>query len=149
MQLASFIDPRLVLHRLEGGSKKRVFELISQVISDIHPDLSETAIFEGLFARERLGSTGVGEGVAVPHCRIKDSTTDCCALITLADPISFEAPDNKPVDLLVVLVVSGEARQEHLERLASISRACSDENLRQKLRSAESREKLQELILDL
>jgi nitrogen PTS system EIIA component len=147
MQLASFIDRKLILHRAPGGSKKRVFELISQVVSEACPEIPEQAIFDGLFARERLGSTGIGEGVAVPHCRIKDAGTSCCALITLAEPIAFDAPDNKPVDILVALVVAGEARQEHLDRLAAVSRALSDASLREAIRACTSADELRVLIL--
>lgn len=146
MQLASFIDPDLVLHRLSSSSKKRLFETVAHSISDKHPELSEKEIFDGLFARERLGSTGIGEGVAIPHCRLNSGSEDACALVTLDEPIGFDAPDGKPVDLLIFLVVSGEACQTHLDRLAALSRHFSQAQHRQAMREAESPEALQNLI---
>jgi len=108
--------------------------------------VSETTIFDGLFTRERLGSTGLGDGVAVPHCRITETEADCCAVVSLEEPISFDAPDNQPVDLLVFLVVSGEACQDHLDRLAIVAKSFSDPDFRQSVRDSRSNEELKSLI---
>lgn len=108
--------------------------------------MSEATIFDGLFARERLGSTGLGNGVAVPHCRIIETDADCCAVVSLKSPISFDAPDNQPVDLLVFLVVSGKACQDHLDRLAIVAKSFSDPDFRQSVRDSKSDEELKNLI---
>lgn len=146
MQLASFIHPDLVLHRVTVTSKKRLFEAMAQTISEHCDEVSELSIYEGLFARERLGSTALGEGVAVPHYRIPDATADCCAVVSLEKPIDFDAPDGQPVDLLVFLVVSGEACQEHLDRLAIVAKCFSEEDFRQKVRNTNSQQELKNLI---
>ena len=146
MQLASFINPDLIFCHLSASSKKRLFESVAHTISERFPEISETSIFDGLFARERLGSTGLGDGVAVPHCRLNDADNDCCAVVSLDKPISFDAPDNNPVDILVFLVVSGEACQDHLDRLAIVAKSFSDPYFRQSIRDAKSEEELKNLI---
>jgi PTS system nitrogen regulatory IIA component len=146
MQLASFINPDLILCHLSASSKKRLFESVAHKISEQCPEVSETTIFDGLFARERLGSTGLGDGVAVPHCRITETESNCCAVVSIETPISFDAPDNKPVDLLVFLVVSGEACQDHLDRLAIVAKSFSDPDFRQSVRDSKSNEELKNLI---
>ncbi len=148
MQLSSFIDPDLVFHQLSSSSKKRLFEEVAQAVSEKHPGLVEKDIFDGLFERERLGSTGIGAGVAVPHCRLQSGTQDSCALVTLETPIGFDAPDGKPVDLLVFLVVDGDACQAHLDRLAAVSRYFSEAQHREQVRQCDSTEQLRSLILD-
>lgn len=146
MQLASFIHPDLVVCKLATSSKKKLFETISELVSEQCPKLSSKQIFDGLFSRERLGSTGLGDGVAVPHCRIEQTDTDCCAIVTLKEPISFDAPDNNPVDLLVFLVVSGEACQDHLDRLAAIAKSLSDKQYKSAIQAATTEEELKDLI---
>lgn len=146
MQLASFIHPDLVLYKIAATSKKRLFESMAQTISEHCHEVSELSIYEGLFARERLGSTALGEGVAVPHYRITEATADCCAVVSLDKPIDFDAPDGQPVDLLIFLVVSGEACQEHLDRLAIVAKCFSEESFRQKVRNASSQQELKSLI---
>ena len=146
MQLASFVNPDLVICKLPASSKKKLFENISELVAEQCSSLVAKDIFDGLFARERLGSTGLGDGVAVPHCRIAQTGTDCCAVVSLEDPIDFDAPDNKPVDLLVFLVVSGEACQDHLDRLAVIAKSFSDPQYRNKIQAAKTQEELKNLI---
>lgn len=146
MQLASFVNPDLVICKLPVSSKKKLFENVSELVAEQCSSLVAKDIFDGLFARERLGSTGLGDGVAVPHCRIEQTHTDCCAVVSLQDPIDFDAPDDKPVDLLVFLVVSGEACQDHLDRLAVIAKSFSDPQYRKKIQNAKSQEELKNLI---
>jgi PTS system nitrogen regulatory IIA component len=99
-----------------------------------------------LFARERLGSTGLGDGVAVPHCRIEETDTNCCAVVTLDQPLGLDAPDNIPVDILIFLVVSGEACQDHLDRLAAIAKSFSDSQYKSEIQAANTHEELKNLI---
>jgi nitrogen PTS system EIIA component len=146
MQLASFVHPDLVICRLTASSKKRLFETVSERIASQCDQLTALQIFEGLFARERLGSTGMGDGIAVPHCRIKEASTDCCAVVTLDEPMNYDAPDNKPVDILIFLVVSGEACQDHLDRLAAIAKSFSDPQYKSAIQQAKTSEELKSLI---
>ena len=148
MQLASFVNPDLVICKLPASSKKKLFETVAELISGQCSKLSANEIFDGLFARERLGSTSLGNGVAVPHCRIENPDTDCCAVVTLENPIGFDAPDNQPVDILIFLVVSGEACQDHLDRLAVIPKSFSNSDYKEKIQGAKTQENLKNLIFN-
>ena len=148
MQLASFVHPDLVICKLSTSSKKKLFETVSELVSEHCPKLSSKEIFDGLFSRERLGSTGLGDGVAVPHCRIAQTDTDCCAVVTLEAPISFDAPDNNPVDILVFLIVSGEACQDHLDRLAAIAKSFSKPQYKNQIQAAKTQQELKNLIFN-
>lgn len=136
MDLSQLLAPALCFTRIEGRSQKRIFEIIANKISENLDGLSYAEIFDALNARERLGSTALGEGVAIPHCRISYEGPGVAAAVTLDEPIDFDAPDQKPVDLLVFLLVSGDANQAHLDSLASLARVLSDETNRKTLRSA-------------
>ena len=121
---------------LSATSKKRALELAAESIAEHHPPLEADAIFDALMARERLGSTAVGAGVAIPHCRLDVCTAPIAALLRLEAPVDFDAPDREPVDLLFVLVVPGEAHEEHLQLLASAARALNEPRYRTALRGA-------------
>ena len=95
-------------------------------------------IFNLLIAREKLGSTGLGKGIAIPHCRAANCEEPLGTLVTLADPVDFDAPDDVPVDLLFVLLVPETAHQEHLDILANIARLFSQPEYCQRLRDANS-----------
>ena len=98
--------------------------------------LSQEEVFSQLIAREKLGSTGLGNGIAIPHCRVGNCTQPIGTLVTLAEPIDFDAPDDAPVDLLFVLLVPEEAHQQHLDILAGIARLFSQEAFCARLRAA-------------
>lgn len=148
MQLSELFTPALSFTQLEGRSKKRLFEIVAKKISENHPSLDSDKIFESLIERERLGSTGLGEGVAVPHCRLEGLETDALgAVVQLDEPIDFDSPDQKPVDILAFLLVSPETTQEHLDALAAIAARLSEKESRQKMRSAESPQELLDLML--
>lgn len=117
---------------LSVGSKKRVFEQIGLLFENNH-GVSRASVFDSLFARERLGSTGLGQGVAIPHGRIKGLKEALAAVVRLADPIAFDAPDGQPVKLLVVLLVPEQASQQHLDLLSELAQMLSDRVFREKL----------------
>ncbi len=143
MHLSQLFSPALSLAHHESRSKKRLFETVSQHLVRHHPDLTSDQIFDALTARERLGSTGLGEGVAVPHCRIKGGGLESTGmLVQLAVPLEFDAPDQKPVDILAFLLVTGEAQQEHLDTLAAVAAQLSDADTRNALRAAETPDEL-------
>lgn len=102
------------------------------------PDVDQEAVYERLLERERLGSTGVGHGVALPHARIDGLTRAYGAFVQLANGVDYDAIDNAPVDLVFALVVPREATDEHLQLLAQLAALFSDEGLCAKLREAGS-----------
>lgn len=119
--LAPLLTPGRTLCRAAGGSKKRLFETVSRIISEDQLSLPRKDIFSHLVAREKLGSTGLGQGIAIPHCRIENCTHPLGTLITLQEAVDFDAPDGQPVDLLFVLLVPEEEHQLHLEILAGVA----------------------------
>lgn len=138
MKLKNILTPERTLCGAHSTSKKRVLEEIAQFISRDVAALDANELFAQLLARERLGSTGLGHGVAIPHCRVANCSTIVGALLTLDKAIDFEAPDDEPVDVLFALIVPEEARDEHLEALATIAEMFNDPDFRQRLRAAAS-----------
>ena len=133
MKLLSHILPiSNILLDLPATSKKRAFEQAGLLFEN-NNGLERAAVFESLFARERLGSTGLGDGVAVPHGRVKGVKHATAAFLRLSSPIPFEAPDGKPVNQLLCLIAPESAAQEHLDILAEVAERLSDEHLRQRL----------------
>lgn len=132
--LSQILHPENILLDIPVSSKKRALEQIALLFEN-QQGLERAAVFDSLFARERLGSTGLGAGVAVPHGRIKDMSTPCAAFARLAQPVPFDAPDGQPVDLLLVLVVPEAATQQHLDILAEVAQCLSDTKIVEALRS--------------
>jgi PTS system nitrogen regulatory IIA component len=132
--LSQILHPENILLDVPASSKKRALEQIALLFEN-QQGLERAAVFDSLFARERLGSTGLGSGVAVPHGRIKDMSTPCAAFARLAQPVLFDAPDGLPVDLLLVLVVPEAATQEHLDILAEVAQCLSDAKIVAALRT--------------
>lgn len=131
-RLAQILPPAHVQLDVDVSSKKRAFEYAGLLFEN-HLGLNRATVTDNLFARERLGSTGLGEGVAIPHGRIKGLKQPSAALIRLRQPIPFEAPDNEPVALLVVLLVPESATAKHLELLSTIAEMLADAALREEL----------------
>ena len=143
--LASILPASQVLVGVEATSKKRAFEEAGLLFENLH-GLSRALITDSLFARERLGSTGLGHGVAIPHGRIKGLKAPMAAVLQLAQPIGFDAPDEQPVGLLIFLLVPEAATQKHLEILSEIAELLSDADLRERIKSAASVDELHGLI---
>jgi nitrogen PTS system EIIA component len=136
IDLHHILDVNCVQVGLEAGSKKRAIECGSELIERNYIGISARALFDQLTARERLGSTGLGEGIAIPHCR-SDAVSDIVgALLRLAHPVEFDAPDGEPVDLLFLLVVPKGSDDDHLKVLAQLARIFGDASNRRRLRSA-------------
>ena len=121
-----------VVPRLEVSSKKRLFEQVGLLFEN-NNGIERGKVFDSLFARERLGSTGLGEGVAIPHGRIKGLREALAAVVRLAEPIPFDAPDGQPVSLLVFLLVPEHATEEHLELLSELAELLSERSIREHL----------------
>ena len=130
MHIAEFISPERVVVQQQVASKKRALEVVSGLIAAAEPSLLETEIFDCLVARERLGSTGIGYGIAIPHGRLKAINHPIGAFAVLGKGVDFDALDGKPVDLVCALVVPAESTEEHLQILASLAALFSDEQLR-------------------
>lgn len=143
--LAHLLTPGRTVCHAPGVSKKRLFETIARIISEDQLSLPYDEVFTQLLAREKLGSTGLGQGIAIPHCRIDNCTRPVGSLLTLDEPIDFDAPDDQPVDLLFVLLVPGEAQQQHLDILANIARLFSQEDFCNELRAAQTDQVLFEI----
>ena len=105
------------------SSKKRALEKLAELIAQSTPGISSDELFSHLINRERLGSTGIGEGIAIPHCRFETQGATIGALITLAEPIAFDAVDNRPVDIIFAMLVPNDANEQHLSTLAGLAEA--------------------------
>jgi PTS system nitrogen regulatory IIA component len=133
MTLISRLLPvKNVLLDLQASSKKRVFEQAGLLFEN-NQGIARAKVFDSLIARERLGSTGLGHGVAIPHGRIKGLKEAVAAVVRLAEPVPFDAPDGHPVRLLIVLLVPEQATQQHLEVLSEFAQLLSDRPLREQL----------------
>jgi PTS system nitrogen regulatory IIA component len=134
--LTDILTPARTVCHAPGSSKKKLFETLAEIISNDQLSLPQEEVFDQLIAREKLGSTGLGKGIAIPHCRVDNCSKPIGTLVTLAEPIDFDAPDDAPVDLLFVLLVPAEAHQQHLDILAGIARLFSDGGFCKRLRAA-------------
>ena len=132
-----------------GGSKKRVLEQIANLVARELPDLDGQDIFESLIAREKLGSTGFGNGIAIPHCRLPGCNAPISALLRLDAAVDFDAIDGAPVDLLFVLLVPEAATDEHLELLRQIASMLDRSDVRERLRQAQSSDALYQVVVDV
>lgn len=144
-RLASILSAAQVLVQVDVSSKKRAFEEAGLLFENLH-GLSRALVTDSLFSRERLGSTGLGHGVAIPHGRIKGLKSPMAAVFQLARPIGFEAPDELPVNLMIFLLVPEAATQKHLEILSEIAEMLSDADLRSKLTDSADASELHQLI---
>jgi len=130
--IAKLLPPSNILLELDVTSKKRLFEQAGLLFEN-NQGVARSVVFESLFARERLGSTGLGQGVAIPHGRIKGLKEAVGAFVRLAAPVPFDAPDGKPVDLVFFLLVPEQATERHLQILSELAQLFSDRELRERL----------------
>lgn len=144
-RLSQILPPAQVLVGVEATSKKRAFEEAGLLFENLH-GLNRALITDSLFARERLGSTGLGHGVAIPHGRIKGLKAPMAAVFQLHAAIGFDAPDEQAVRLLIFLLVPEAATQKHLEILSEIAELLSDSGLREQLKLSSDATALHQLI---
>ena len=144
-RLSQILPPNQVMVQVEATSKKRAFEEAGLLFEN-NNGLGRALVTDSLFSRERLGSTGLGHGVAIPHGRIKGLKAPCAAILKLAQPIGFDAPDELPVGLLIFLLVPEAATQKHLEILSEIAEMLSDVALRGQLSSSTDAQQLHGLV---
>ena len=144
-RLSQILPPNQVLVSVDATSKKRALEEAGLLFEN-QQGLNRALITDSLFARERLGSTGLGHGVAIPHGRIKGLKAPMAAVFQLHDPIGFDAPDEQGVALLIFLLVPEAATQKHLEILSEIAELLSDGVLRERLKTSTDAAALHQLI---
>jgi len=128
-------------------SKKRVLEHISSFLADNIDDSQADEIYTRLIAREKLGSTGIGEGIAIPHSRLQECEGTLGALFVLDEAVDFDSIDRKPVDIVFVLLVPEEATEQHLQTLSMLAQKFNDEGFRDQLRQATSNEDLYQRMI--
>ncbi|MEO7558526.1 MAG: PTS IIA-like nitrogen regulatory protein PtsN [Gammaproteobacteria bacterium] len=147
MKIADLITPERIAHDVKAVSRKRVLELLSSLIASGQTQLTQKDVFESLLTRERLGGTGLGRGLALPHGRLKNLDRALGAFVKLENGVDFDANDKQPVDLLFALVVPEKSTDEHLQILATLAQMFSDRHIREKLRMADSGNALYDLLL--
>lgn len=143
--VAKLLPPGNVVLDLAVSSKKRLFEQIGLLFEN-HHGIARNLVFDSLFDRERLGSTGLGQGIAIPHGRIKGLKEALGAFVRLAQPVPFDAPDGKPVNLVFTLLVPEQATEKHLQILSELAQMFSDRALRDALAGAPDAGTLHRLI---
>jgi PTS system nitrogen regulatory IIA component len=142
MKLTELISKDSVVCNADVGSKKRALELLAELLAKASATADAFDIFQHLTEREKLGSTSLGHGVAIPHARTSSSDDAIGAFIKIENGIDFDSPDNKPTDLLFALMVPEHFTDEHLEILSSLASCFSDEALCHNLRSTGTSQEL-------
>jgi len=143
--VAKLLPPKNVLAELQVSSKKRLFEHVALMFEN-HNGIARSVIFDSLFARERLGSTGLGQGVAIPHGRIKGLKEALGVFVRLTEAVPFDAPDGKPVTLVFSLLVPEQATEKHLQILSELAQMFSDRDLREAMSASTDAASLHLLI---
>jgi PTS system nitrogen regulatory IIA component len=148
MQLADIITPERVVSKVRATSKKRALETISDIIAtNSNTKLGANDIFDSLIARERLGTTAINHGVAIPHGRVKNSMDTIGAFVQLTDGIDCDAMDHQAVKLMFALLVPEESTEEHLQLLARLANMFNNEELREQLLTAKDSQMLYDLLI--
>lgn len=145
--IADLLPPSNVLVGLEAASKKRVFEQAG-IMFENNQGIGRSTVFDSLFAREKLGSTGLGHGVAIPHGRIAKLREATAAFVKTSHPIPFDAPDGEPVNLIFVLLVPERATDLHLQILGELAQMFSDPQFRNRLQECEDAPSIHQLFYE-
>ena len=148
MQLHKLVSRSRIDCAISANSKKRLLEKLSLLLENDAPEVDNHAAFQSLFERERLGSTGVGNGVALPHGRVKGLHEAVGAFGILKESIDYDAVDNQPVKLVFALLVPEEATEEHLQLLAQLAKLFSDRKNRDHLLNANNRDDVYNFLQD-
>lgn len=144
-QIAKLLPLENIALDLDASSKKRVFEQAG-LLFEKNQGIARSTVFDSLFAREKLGSTGLGQGIAIPHGRIKGLKEATGAFLRLAVPVAFDSPDGKPVSLLFVLLVPEQATEQHLQILSELAQRFSDRVCREALSAASDSTAIRQLF---
>ena len=137
MYLKNYISEEGIVFTPSVSSKKRALEILSELLAQQHSGLSKSKLLDALLAREKLGSTGLGKGIAIPHCRIKELDKIYVSMLKLEDGIDFDASDDTPVTFLFCMVVPEDANDDHLQLLANLAELLDNEDIRQSINQCE------------
>jgi len=145
MTISALLSPELIFINPDISSKKRLLEFIADTISKQFA-LTQTVIYNNLLERERLGSTGLGNGFAVPHARLSELNITVGCFIRLEKPVNFDAMDQQPVDLIFCIIIPEAATDEHLQILSSLAKIFSQDQIRADIRNADSTDHIIRII---
>lgn len=146
MQITDILVPERILCNVSTTSKKASIEILANLIAGGDPGLTKTEVFNSLLNRERLGSTGLGKGVALPHGRLKHCNKTLGAFIRLEAAVDYDAIDGEPVDLLFALLVPEESTQEHLDLLAILAEKFSDDSILEQLKTVKTADEIFKIL---
>ncbi len=146
-KLGDLLTSEAIEFQIEGKERKDIFRSLAKTAAKAF-GLDENQVFEAILERENLGGTGLGEGVAVPHARMKGLDHSCGVFALLKEGVDFEGPDNRPADLVFLLLSPEEAAANHLKALAKITRLMRQAGIRAALRNARSKDALYALLVD-
>jgi PTS system nitrogen regulatory IIA component len=146
MEINQVLHPDCTLCAVQGTSKKRILELISQIANQHIIDIDQATILSSLMCREKMGSTGIGNGIALPHGRLEALKSVQAVLVTCSPAIHYDAVDNAPVDIFFAILVPEDQAQEHLQTLSSIAQKLSDKDTLKKIRCATTDQELFQVI---
>jgi PTS system nitrogen regulatory IIA component len=146
MEIKDILHPDCTLCAVQGTSKKRVLELISQIANQYLMDIDQATILSSLTCREKMGSTGIGNGIALPHGRLKDLENVMAIVVTSEKPISYDAIDNAPVDIFFAILVPENRASEHLGTLSAIASKLNNKDTLSRMRKAKTDQELFEAL---
>ncbi len=146
MSMADLLEPARVLANVEARSKKHAFEILSELIAGVADDLSHDQIFEALVERERIGNTGMGKGVAIPHGTVPGLTAPTAACLKLSEAVDYGAQDGEPVALILAVALPDHDESKSFEDVAHAARVLADPELRHMLGDVSSSRALFELL---
>lgn len=142
MNIIDILTPEHTYNGLVCNSKKRALEATSEWLAETIPNVDATALFQALIGREKLGSTGFGDGIALPHCRLENCEQVTGALVKLDKGVDFDAIDRQPVDIMFILLVPKAATNEHLQVLSTLAEQFGKQTFRERLRACENNAEL-------
>jgi PTS system nitrogen regulatory IIA component len=148
MKLSDILKPELIIPDLKAQDKKGVLEELAQIVTQQEPSLSKGSLLQVLLERERLGSTGIGDGIALPHGKLKELDHLCISFGRSAGGLDFDSIDEKPAYVFFLLLAPENSAGVHLRALAKISRILKDGNFRRRLMGAQSGQEIYEMIID-
>lgn len=148
MNISDILSPECIFPNMDCHSKKDALDTLAKTIAGSDNSISQTEVFDCLIARERLGSTGLGNGIAIPHGRLKNGKKTLAAFIQLEAAIDYDAVDNAPVDLLFALIVPEDSTEEHLQTLAKLAEMFSDTATLHKLRQSDSSTEMYSILTE-
>lgn len=147
MQLSSILDKDCTKAAVLFNSKKRLLEYLSQLAHAKLPHVSQNTILNAVLSREKLGSTGIGQGIAIPHGRLAELTDTLAIVIVNREAINYDAIDNRPVDIFVAFFIPDDQAEQHLKLLAKIADKLSNKQFCKQLRMAKTDDELYQIIV--